>query len=283
MRYRVIDDPFKAKQPALKFLQELNEPVHRFVPKSPSQQPCSRLIFLTAKACWIRLLTTSARFWRSRDRQRPGLPLLLPVPPRRCFRSLYVEFGTGRCVISAGDTEGIRRGLVFVEDELQRRGGLLPTEGRVTRRPWLLSRIAHCVFSPLNEHLPDCEELADDVDYYSDNYLNRLAHDGVNGIWISTAFRFMLPSKIVPEYGINWEKSIAKLNRTIAKCARYGIGVYLLANEPASTYMNEALKNHPDLMGRYRGEPTGWSARAGRSGSPTPRKPGAPCSPWHPA
>ena len=258
MRYRVIDDPFKAKQPALKFLQELNEPVHRFVPKSPLAAALLEINFPDSEG----LLDTAFDDFRSfltaaGIASGPGYRFCCQFRPGDVFEAYTIEFETGRCVISAGDTEGIRRGLVFVEDEMQRRGGLLPTEGRVTRRPWLLSRIAHCVFSPLNEHLPDSEELADDVDYYSDNYLNRLAHDGVNGIWISTAFRFMLPSKIVPEYGINWEKSIAKLNRTIAKCARYGIGVYLLANEPASTYMNEALKNHPDLMGRYRGEPTG--------------------------
>ena len=78
--------------------------------------------------------------------------------------------------------------------------------------------------------------------------MNRLAHAGVNGIRISTAFRFMLPSKLIPEYGINWEKCIAKLNKTIAQCARYGIGVYLLANEPASTYMIDALHLHPEVM-----------------------------------
>ncbi len=258
MRYRVIDDPFKARQPALKFLQELNDPVHLFAPKSSIASALLEVDFPDSEG----LLDTATDDFRvfmaaAGIASGPGYRFSCQFRPSDVFESYTIEFEADRCVISAGDSEGIRRGLVFVEDELQRRGGFLPTDGSVTRKPWLCSRIARCVFSPLNEHLPESEELADDVDYYSDNYLNRLAHDGINGIWISTAFRFMLPSKIIPEYGINWEKSIVKLNRTIAKCARYGIGVYLLANEPASTYMNDALKNHPDLMGRYQGKPNG--------------------------
>ena len=258
MRYRVFRDLLEDKQPSFEFLKELNGPVHAHVP--PGNLGCARL-----ETCFPdekNLLETAYDDFRdylaaSGIRQGPAYRFICQQRESACFEAYTVSFHPDRCVISAADTEGIRRALVFVEDEMLRRGGSLPTSGIIEKKPWLRSRIARCVFSPLNKHLPDSEELADDIEYYSDNYLNRLAHDGVNGIWISTAFRFMLPSKIIPEYGINWEKSIAKLNKTIAQCARYGIGVYLLANEPASTYMNDALHLHPEVMGSYQGKPNG--------------------------
>ncbi len=258
MRYRIFEDPLLHRQPAFEFLRELNGPVHVHVPKSaiPSavfepQFPDPDGKLETAYADFREFLSAAG------IAEGPGYNFACQYRPTDVFEAYTVEFSRDGCVISAGDTEGIRRGLVCVEDEMLRRGGSLPAGGAIRKKPWLRSRIARCVFSPLNRHLPDSEELADDVEYYSDNYLNRLAHDGVNGFWISTAFRFMLPSKIIPEYGVNWEKSIRKLNRTIDRCGRYGIGIYLLANEPATSYMNDALQNHPEVMGSFGGKPNG--------------------------
>lgn len=73
----------------------------------------------------------------------------------------------------------------------------------------------------------------DDVDYYPDEYLNRLAHDGTNGIWIYTRLADLVRTDIIPEYGENAEKRIAKLNRVVARCKRYGIGVYVFFIDPA--------------------------------------------------
>lgn len=261
MRYRVFDDPFINRQPPLAFLDELNGPVHQSVPPSSIR----RITLVTDFPDPEGLLDTAYADFRdflrcagAETSTDAPYRILCKHAPTAVFEAYTVTFSPDCCEIAANDTEGIRRGLVYVEDTFIKNGGTLPTSGTVHRKPWLRSRISRCVFSPINRHLPDSEELADDVEYYSDNYLLRLAHDGVNGIWISTAFRFMLPSKIIPEYGFQSEKSIAKLNRTIAKCRRYGIGVYLLANEPASYYMNAALKNHPEVQGVVDGKPNGF-------------------------
>ena len=89
------------------------------------------------------------------------------------------------------------------------------------------SRITRCFFSPINRPPKYGNELSDDVDYYPKEYLNRLMHDGANGVWIYTRFSDLVPVKALPEYGRGGEARVEKLNRVIEKCARYGIRVYV--------------------------------------------------------
>jgi hypothetical protein len=56
----------------------------------------------------------------------------------------------------------------------------------------------------------------DDVDYYPDEYLNRLAHEGVNGLWLSIKFIDLVPSRFFPAHAKDHKVRIAKLQRTVA-------------------------------------------------------------------
>jgi hypothetical protein len=97
----------------------------------------------------------------------------------------------------------------------------------------------------------------DDVDYYPDAYLNRLAHEGVNGLWLSIEWKditktsFRAPSP-------DLERRLAKLRRTVEKCARYGIKIWLYSNEPEGFYSADdpMLRAHPELAG------AGWGPDA---------------------
>ncbi|HUS80734.1 MAG TPA: hypothetical protein VM283_05655, partial [Armatimonadota bacterium] len=158
------------------------------------------------------------------------------------------------CEIGAGDTEGIRRALVWLEDEMLRRGGPFLPLGTVTRKPLIRTRISRCFYGPINRP-PKCkDELADDVDYYPDEYLNRLAHQGVNVLWLTIKWYETIPSRIIPEYGRNAGPRLAKLRRTVRKCARYGIRIYPFCIEPAALSspapeVVAAAAAHPELKG----------------------------------
>ncbi len=165
-----------------------------------------------------------------------------------CFEAYEIEVGEQACTLYAQDTEGIRRGLIWLEDEMSRREGPYLSLGRTERRPYVKTRISRNFFSPTS-HEEGEEELATAEDYYPEAYLNRLAHDGINGLWIFVHFKTLLPSKIVPEYGRESERLIEKLRRTVAKCRRYGIKIYALGVEPASTHLNPALWKHPEMHG----------------------------------
>ena len=54
------------------------------------------------------------------------------------------------------------------------------------------------------------DELMDNVDYYPDQYLNRLAHEGVNGLWLTIEFRDLVATTYTPDAGKDGEKTACK-------------------------------------------------------------------------
>ena len=154
------------------------------------------------------------------------------------------------CRIEAGDTEGIRRGIVFAEDEMLRAGGPFLPLGNMQRRPFVKTRISRCFFGPIKRPPKNRDELADDVDYYPDEYLNRLQHDGVNGLWLTIEWKDVVRSNLFPESGRDAARRLKKLRSTVTKCARFGIRIYVFCIEPAALPADSlVLRKHPELAG----------------------------------
>ena len=97
--------------------------------------------------------------------------------------------------------------------------------------PWLKERLSRCFFGPIKRAPHNRDELMDDVDYYPDGYLEKLRRDGVNGLWITAEFHEIAETRFFPR-DANAERRLAKLRRTVAKCAPYGIKVWLFGLEP---------------------------------------------------
>ena len=161
-----------------------------------------------------------------------------------------IEISDIETKITAGETEGIRRAVIAFEDMLRIGGGNLKV-GSVHRKYKIKRRISRCYFSPTSRSIKGGGELDDNVDYYPDGYLNRLMHDGVNGIWIYSDFDSLLISSYIKEFGKGSEKRIEKLNNTIKKCKRYGIDVFLFAIEPIALTNSAVVKKHGDLIRKY--------------------------------
>lgn len=162
------------------------------------------------------------------------------------------------CRIAAGSREGIRRGVYHFEDMLLAAGKPAIPLGTVTREPWLKSRISRCFFGPIKRPPLNRDELMDDTDYYPDEYLNRLAREGINGLWLSVSFRDLCPTPISPEYGRDAARRLKKLSQTAKKCLRYGIRIYIFCIEPVAWREDDpVLLRHPELggvrHGGYRG------------------------------
>lgn len=159
----------------------------------------------------------------------------------------------GSVVLTAEDEDGIRRGVYWIEDRIAA-GDLTST----TRKPWLKHRISRCYFSPIKRPPANRDELMDDVDYYPDAYLNRLAHEGVNGIWLTAEWRELAATSFCPR-DPSAERRLAKLHRTVEKCARYGIRVWLFGIEPKGALPDDPLRRErKDLFG----EQTWYEQRA---------------------
>ncbi len=253
-------DPFFDKQPPHSFLEDLSSPVFSVKPKNYGKRKIEENE-IDANGIYIAnrfqgdsegLLETTyddfKNFIKAYGISGDIFPVFLNKGETECFEAYKISI-TNDCVnITANDTEGVRRAVIYLEDELRRREGAFLKCTEICRRPIIKDRITRCFFSPINRPPKYGDELYDDVDYYPDEYLNRLMHDGSNAIWIYTHYYDILPSTIIVESGKEYEKRIAKLNKVIDKCARYGIGVYIFAIEPLALTEEQAEK-YPKLVG----------------------------------
>lgn len=168
-----------------------------------------------------------------------------PVP-----EAYTIEISPKGVRLLANDTEGIRRAIFHLEEMIATAEGPFLNPGRTEKKPWLKNRITRCFFGPIKRPPLNRDELMDDVDYYPDAYLNRLAHEGVNGLWLSIAWKDITKTSF-REPDKNMERRLSKLRKTVEKCARYGIKIWLYSNEPEGFYAPDdpMLKAHPDLAG----------------------------------
>lgn len=174
--------------------------------------------------------------------------------------SFRLEIKPESCKILAGDIEGIRRGIFTLEDEMLRiRGPFLPL-GNIEKHPAVIRRISRCVYGPIKRPPAMRDELMDTVNYYPDQYLNRLAHEGVNGLWLSIDFRDLVSTRYNPDAAKDAEKRLDKLRKTVAQNLRYGIRTYLFTIEPRAWgnqppyYMDiHILDKYPELGGARQG------------------------------
>ena len=169
--------------------------------------------------------------------------------PTDCYEAYAITIDACSAAITANDTEGIRRGIYAFEDMLLAADGPFLPCGNYQRQPWLKTRISRCFFSPVKRWPVNTDELLDDVNYYPDEYLNRLAHEGINGLWLVVALRELGETSFT-DRDPKADRRIAKLHRTIRQCARYGIKVFLFCIEPFAAMAGDPLlAAHPELFG----------------------------------
>ena len=163
----------------------------------------------------------------------------------------YDIFITPRfCEIRVSEKEGVRRALIRLQDDLLVSGGYLQS-GQIHSKASIKRRITRCFFSPTNRPPKNGDELLDDIDYYPEAYLNRLMHDGINGIWIYSSFDALVKTSLIPEYGEGAEKRIEKLNHVISKCKNYGIDVFIFAMEPMSLEESAITSKYGNIAQKY--------------------------------
>lgn len=252
-------DPFFEKQPSPDFIEDLKKPVHETKPdgfdkreKDPGEIDMRGMYLDVSFPDSEGLIETALKDFKTflDVYEIGGKEYSVKIKKREtsCFEEYRLTVKPEGCVIEADDTEGIRRGLVYLEDLIIKSEGAYLPDTDITRRPVIKSRITRGFFSPTNRPPKNIDELWDEVDYYPDEYLNRLAHDGNNGIWIYTHFKDLIPSTVIPEYGEGSARRIEKLRQVVKKCARYGVKVYVFAVEPWGL-VEELRDKYRDIVG----------------------------------
>lgn len=135
--------------------------------------------------------------------------------------------------LAASDTEGLRRAVYYFLDMCRSTEVPALEHQSIRRKPWLKNRISRCFFGPIKRPPFNHDELTDDTDYYPGAYLDRLASEGVNGIWLTIVWKELAETGFYPVDKLR-KKRIAKLRKTVEKCRLYGIKVWVFCIEPAS-------------------------------------------------
>lgn len=186
---------------------------------------------------------------------RATIPFACPVTIKllkKNWKKESYELLTNRrsAEISACDLEGLRRGIYHLIQMWQ--GASRPTLPiqKIKKTPWLKNRISRCFFSPINRPPANRDELLDDVDYYPEAYLDRLASSGINGLWLSAEFDQLAGTSFTGEADETIKRRVAKLQQTVNKCRRYGIRIFLQMNGPrARKYDDPLYEKYPMMRG----------------------------------
>lgn len=170
------------------------------------------------------------------------------------FEEYIIETTEKNTIVRAGSTEGMRRAIYKLSEFFCESEGTSLVKQSIRRHSWVKRRISRCFFTPTYRPPFYVDELTNDIDYYPENYLERLAADGVNGLWLSIYFSD-LESDIFPGRGKDMEKRFKKLRTVVDRCSKYGIKIYLYCAEPkrfgpgAYAMPMEDAKGHPELLG----------------------------------
>ena len=188
MRMTTIPDLFLDRQPEMTFTKDLSSPVHTAKPPRWNETPAQSGEVDFSKVNLVidfedELLQTAyddfKRFLEISEVALcdEGKTIRVTRGETVCFEAYEITVTKDGCTILAADTEGIRRALIFVEDEMLRREGAVLKIGTIKRKPHITARVSRCYFTPAsctaNEEKDN--ELCDDIDYYPDEYLNRQA------------------------------------------------------------------------------------------------------------
>lgn len=179
-----------------------------------------------------------------------GIPVTFNLATDLPQESYRLSVEENRVTLTGSDIEGVRRGVYYLEDSILRGDHRFLKRGTVERNAVVQTRISRCFFGPTRRPPHNWDELLDEIDYYPDNYLNKLAYEAVNGLWLTIHLDEICSTKVLPVINNDIERRLTKLRSVVAKCARYGIKIYLFCNEPRPIHKTHPwAQKHPELMG----------------------------------
>lgn len=104
-------------------------------------------------------------------------------------------------------------------------------------------RFIYSYFAPFGDPL-----LNPEADPFPDGLLQRLARQGINGVWLHVVLHQLTASKIFPELGQGHETRLKTLRKLAQRTKKYGIKIYLYMNEPRAMPLS-FFEGREELMG----------------------------------
>lgn len=182
----------------------------------------------------------------SQDKQK-SITLKHAETEHKISEAYGIHITENNIIIEGHDDSGIMYGVFYLEEQMKINNAPVLKKGTINRKPLLKTRILR---SPMAFYY--AEELLDIDNAYPETYLNKMAHHGINGIWLRGILRDLVKTQVFPELGQNSEKLLAQLRRLIERCAKYGIKIFLYFTEPLAFEENhDFFENYPHLRGEY--------------------------------
>ena len=256
-------DNFYDKQPDIKFVDLLSSPMHLCAPKNFGRR-IAETGEISARGAyiaecyheWRDLLLTAIddyeKFLKAANIYGNRFPIRILFSEGYDEGSYKISVDECQCIICSSTSEGARRAIYYLEEEMVKREGAFLPLGDIVRTSHIKRRITRGYFSPTNRAPKWGDELLDDIDYYPENYLNRLAHNGTNGLWIYTSFAQLINSPYLPSCDGHCEERMKKLRTVVNNCQKHGIKVYLFAIEPIGL-LDKEQSGHEDMLGAHSG------------------------------
>ena len=155
-------DPFFDRQPPMSFIDELRRPLHEQKPpyygkraKKEGEIDASGIYFAELypddpEGLLKTVYDDLNDFFRLYEIGGSRFPIAVKKGKTEKFEAYVIEIRGDGITVTADDTEGVRRALIFIEDELRRREGPFLEPCTIERAPHIRRRITRCFFSPIN-------------------------------------------------------------------------------------------------------------------------------------
>jgi hypothetical protein len=158
-----------------------------------------------------------------------------------------LEISPTSIALRSGTEHGLARGLLEVERRMGERGGPFLAPCCETNHPAFSPRFVSSYFSLLTDVLG--QEL---IDPFPDGYLNRLAHQDADGVWVYTLLEDLAPSPVFDGMGAGSELRIKRLRDLVNRAKKFGLKVYIYLNEPRAQFL-PFFDKYPSVKGQIEG------------------------------
>ena len=158
-----------------------------------------------------------------------------------------LAIGSNGIKVTGGSESGVFRGLIELERRMAERGGPFLAAAVVTNRPAFSPRYVSSYFSLLTDVLGQ-----DLVDPFPDGYLNELAHQDADGVWVYTLLQDLVPSPVFDGLGAGSEARLQRLRNLVTRAGKYGLKVYVYLNEPRAQFLS-FFDKYPEAKGQVQG------------------------------
>lgn len=221
----------EGEPPFVALLKEPEKPVFRKGPP-PSQGLCVREGICLQKNFPDPedLLETAYKSLSGLFSREGTLPVIITEDPTLAGEDHSICVTEEKVTLSAGTLEGARRAIYLLKSRIAA-GGFYLKPGKEKFNCFLKHRISRCFFGPIKRPPHNIDELTNEIDYYPEAYLDRLAGEGVNGLWLTVTFRELCRNTFYAE-DPKAEFRRNKLRNTVEKCRRYGIRIWIFCIEP---------------------------------------------------